>query len=175
MIGMNLRLILKALAKPEPRSAADLRSDLAAIDLPALEGAVSTLEQQRKELLLKGSDADLAENNAAIVAANLEAERAQAAAVELQRLIVEAEAREASEALDAQYAAAEEAAAIAGKAAREIDELAGKLTARLSEITRASASVTRWNALAEKAGQHGRRLACPTVATVRNGLMRAIR
>jgi hypothetical protein len=122
-------------SKAAKRTAADLRTDLASIDIDALERKVSEIERRRRELLLSGSDAELLAIAQDLTAANLEAERGQALTDELKKLIAEAEAREAQ--------AAVEQRAAEGRAARErlighytkADELAAELADTIQNIS----------------------------------------
>jgi hypothetical protein len=106
---MSLADILKTLIKPTTRTSADLRADLAKIDIQVLEAKVDAIERQRRELLLRGSDAEVLAITQDLSAANLEAERGQAAVDELTRLISEAEQREAREAIEATASGARDA------------------------------------------------------------------
>jgi chromosome segregation ATPase len=167
----SLATILTTLtaAKSVPRTSADLKTDLARIDMAALEARIDEIERQRSTLLLTGTDAELAANRETLGAANLQAERAQAARAELQRQIGEAEERENAAALEAQAAEARQAAERLAETYSAIDDHAEKVKALLAEATTAAATVASWNRQAEKAGASGRRLTYidPAVARAR--------
>lgn len=126
--------ILKALASPAKRSSAELKADLAKLDMQGCEAKVTELERQRRQLLLRGSDEELRTSTQDLEAANLEAERTQAAIDELQRLIAEAEKREAGDALDARRALAVDAQADSLRCLVAIDHHAVELARLLGEL-----------------------------------------
>lgn len=101
--------ILKSLRKPAARSSEELRGDLAKIDMPALEAAVDDCEARRRNLLLIGTDAEIEAATRDLAAANLAAERAEAAIAELNRQIAEAVERETIAEIEARAKAAKEA------------------------------------------------------------------
>jgi chromosome segregation ATPase len=127
---MTTLAILENLAKPSDRAAADLKADLARIDLQVLEAEVDPLEQKRRRLLVTGTDAEVLAVTQELSAANLAAERAQAMMDEIQCQISEAEAREAAQALEASYAEANNAKA-------RLDQLGDELTAQATRLARA--------------------------------------
>lgn len=140
---MNLTNIIKAITGPKgsKRTAAELRADLAAIDLVALEAVVTDIESRRRDLLLTGSNDELRAITDELSQANLDAERGQAVVDELTRLIKDAAEREAREAIervaDGANAARTQLLHLYGRA----DELAGELAAVLQEITQARATL----------------------------------
>jgi len=127
--------ILKTIIKPAKRTSADLRADLAKIDLQALEAVVDALERKRRDLLLRGTDAEMAAITGELSAANLEAERGQAAVDELKlRLIPEAEAREQAAALDAKVAEARRLQRRLIEQFVAFDDLAAKLAEQRDDL-----------------------------------------
>lgn len=77
-------------------SAAAIRSRMDGLDVASLERAVTELEDQRRRVLVAGSDSELAELDARIAAANRAADRGVALRDELERILAEAEVREAA-------------------------------------------------------------------------------
>lgn len=151
LADMNLTKILGLIAnRPDKRTAAELRATLAEIDQQALERKVDAIEAERRKLLLRGSDAELTAIMADLTAANLQCERAAAAADELKRLIGEAERREAAEQLEANGKQAREAADKLGEIYREVDAAAGRIKALLAEAGKHAGTVAGWNRQAEK-------------------------
>lgn len=178
MLGMStLTKILASFStkKSALRSADELRAALAEIDMVVLEANVSNLERQRKELLLTGSDDDLAANDAAIVTANRQAERGQAAIERLKELIVEAEAREAAAALEQQASEAQQAHEAITKVYAEVDATVAKARSLLASAHGHADTLRRWNSRAERAGLHDRRIAYPDPVTVKARLVGAFR
>lgn len=98
-----LEIIRSALSAPDA-SSADLRAALAAIDLPALEAAVSTAERHRTGLLLDGTERDLDDADKVLKTATRERDRAVAAKAELSKRLAVAGEAEAAAALDAERA-----------------------------------------------------------------------
>lgn len=130
---MALADILKLITtKAKKRSAADLRVTLAEIDPKALEAEVDRLEAERRRLLVHGSDAEVLAIGNEITAANLACERGGAAIEELNRLIAEAERREANEAIAETEAAATKLHADVDANQVEIDKAADRLASLLN-------------------------------------------
>lgn len=167
--------ILKSLATPAARSSTDLKADLAKIDMQALEADVDAIERRRRDALLRGTDAQVAAIMSELAAANLAAERGQAAIDELQRLIAEAEAREAGEQLEQQAAQAQEAGETIGSIYAEIDGLAAKIRALLGAAGAHADTLRRWNTRAERAGLANRRVVYADPAAVKQKLHGAFR
>lgn len=124
---MNLSKLLKGLTNSQPQTAAELRSTLSKIDQQALLAEVDRLEERRRQMLLHGTDTQVAAVSSELAAANLACERGAAAADELNRLILEAEEREAA----ASLAATESAAA----------KLRAEIEAAETEITMAATTI----------------------------------
>lgn len=151
---MALADILKNLVKPTKRTSAELRADLAKIDMQALEAEVDALERKRRSLLLTGTDAEVAAITAELSAANLAAERGQAAIDELKfHLIPEAEEREKAAAIDAKAAEARSLQRQLIEQFVAFDDLAAKL----AELRHALESTERqFTAANEYLAAHGR-------------------
>jgi len=114
----------------EHRRAVDIRADIAKIDRAGLELKVVEIEQQRRQLLLAGSDDQLHENKRELDDARLQVERADVLLDELSRLASEADAREAAEALEADHAEALKAMAAIDRAIAEAEPIATRLRAK---------------------------------------------
>lgn len=97
--------IFKLLRRPS-NTAADLKAALAAIDLQGAEAVAEAMEAERRRVLLDGTDKQLAEIEARIIAANRDVERLYAAKEELERRIEAATVVEAQQDRAVQYAAA---------------------------------------------------------------------
>ena len=91
---MLSKIISTITNRPDKRTAADLRAAQGQIDQNALEARVNELEGRRRRLLLGGTDVELEAIGREIAAANLDCERASAAADELAQFLGAAEARE---------------------------------------------------------------------------------
>lgn len=151
---MALADILKLITtKAKKRSAADLRATLAEIDPKALEAEVDRLEAQRRRLLVHGSDAEVLAIGAEITAANLACERGAAAIEELNRLIAEADQREAEAAIETTVAEAEKAGRQIADTATEVDVATGALAALLGKLSTQTATLRSLNGPLEKAGR----------------------
>ena len=107
---MKLSEIISSITggKAVKRTAAELRASLAEIDLAALERKVTEIERQRRDLLLRGTDAELLAITQDLTAANLEAERGQAAVDALKDMVATAQERERRENIEARAASARE-------------------------------------------------------------------
>lgn len=156
-----LTSIIEALTKQTPRTAAELRQDRAAIDLPALQARVAEIEAERKKLLLVGGNAALRANDDSLADARIDAERGEALIDELDRLAAEAEAREAAEALKADAEVAQREADKLAEVCREIDDLADQIKDRLAVAAVSYAAVNRWNGRAARAPSVNRLPATP--------------
>jgi len=170
-----LSKILKALRAPSPRTSDQIRGDLQAIDMAALEAAVADLERQRKVLLLEGTDVELSENDKAIVSSNLACERAAAVTEELQRQLAEAESREAAEQIEQQAAEAMRAKERLSTVYAEVDARSTQIRALLGDAAEPIATLARWNRLAEKTGQADRRIAYSEVVAIKTRLQGTFR
>lgn len=150
---MTIAKLLAGLIKATPRTAAQLREDLARIDTVGLAARVIEIEIQRRDLLLRGTDADLELNAKALAAANLDVERAQAGIEELNRQIAEADTRESAAELEAQAATAESAidqlSALYGK----IDAGTADIQRLFTEANRCAATIAAWNRRAQLLGR----------------------
>lgn len=170
----SLSKLLASLTKPTPmRTAADLRADLAKVDLPALEAKVAEIERERRGLLLRGTDADLAKNRQALDAASLDAERGQAAVEELSRLIAEAEAREGAAEMEAQAAGAQKAVDDLAIIYARIDEVTNELNELFAQAKPLAARIDSWNQRGHKLGRP--RLMYSTVDSIRERTIGSIR
>jgi hypothetical protein len=150
---MNLADILKSLAKPTKRTSAELRADLAKIDMPALKAKVDAIERRRRDLLLIGNDDQLREFSEDLTKANLDAERAQAAVdVLTTRLIPEAEAREKAESIEAGAAKAQAARERLFSLYERADGAAKAVLKVAAEIEAARAEIREANGLSGKNG-----------------------
>lgn len=156
--------LLDSLRKPAQRSAADLRQDLAEVDLTKLQAEVGRIEAERKPLLLKGTSEQLRRNEQDLAEARLEVERGGALIEELQRLVVEAEARENAEAFESMASEAAAAEQQLKTICAEIEAGAAKLKSRMAAASVQAAIVTRWNRKAEAVRQPDRRVAFDATA-----------
>lgn len=168
--------ILKTLsAQSTPRTSAELKADLAAIDIPMLKGIVEALAIERKVLLRTASDDQLRASAAKLDDARLAVERGEAITEELQRQIADAEKHEAAQQVEAQAAEAQQSAARLAELYAAFDELVRQAQARLAEAGAAAAVVTRWNRTAERSGQPERKLQYVDVAVKKQQLAGLIR
>lgn len=156
-----LTSILRGLRNEGERSSADLRKDLTQIDLSALEGAVVQHEAQRRALLLTGTDSEIAAATAALSAANLECERAQAAAEELKKRITEAERREALAEIDRKAAEAQAARVSVLAAYRDLDGAAREVVRLLTAIHDGQATIRAANSAVAAAGRNDLKTSWP--------------
>lgn len=150
---MDLAKILKAITGGKVRSAADLRADLAAIDVGALEKRVERLEGERRRLLLSGTDAEVVAIDQNITAANLEAERGAAAVEELTKQIAAAEQREDEAAIEAAVEQAEQVRTKLAADQAELDKAMTKAAALLGSIAGHSDTLRTLHKRIEKAGR----------------------
>lgn len=150
---MTIAKLLAGLIKATPRTAIQLREDLAKIDVESLEAYVTELEGRRRGLLLRGTDAELEMNAKALAAANLDVERAQAGIEELNRQIAEADMRESAAELEAQAAMAESAVDQLSALYSKIDAGTADMQRLLTEATRCAATVAAWNRRAPQLGR----------------------
>lgn len=150
---MTFAKLLASITKAPPRTAAQLRDALAKIDLPALQNRVAEIESERRGLLLRGTDAELRKNKDALDAASLDVERAQAATEELNRQIVEAEAREGAAEIEEQAAAAEAAVGKLSALYGKIDTGTVEMQQLFAEALPLAATITAWNHRAHKLGR----------------------
>jgi len=131
-----LKKIIDAIRKPKA-TAAELREALAGINEKAAEAVVDQLEVERQKLLLQpNSDAELEAIEIKIRAGQRDAERQYAAKRELERLLAEAEQREAREAIEATAAGARDASTQLIGLYCKADELAAELAEVLREIVK---------------------------------------
>lgn len=151
---MNLATIIAALRKPVKRSAADLKADLARIDLAALEAAVSDCEARRRSLLIAGSDEEIEGATRELSAANLAAERAEAAVSELNRQIAAAEEREALAEIDRKAAEAQAARVAVLEAYRDLDGAAREVARLLTKISAGQDTIRAANNAVAAAGRN---------------------
>ncbi len=165
-----LKTIIAALSTTPQRTGEELRQDRRSIDMSALEARVAELEADRKRLLLSGGDGALHANSADLANARLDVERAAALIAELDRLAVEAEAREAAAALQADAEVAQREADKLAQVCREIDGLAGQIRDRLAIAAVSLAAVTRWNARAAKVAPE-RKLPATPLEVVRRRIL----
>ncbi len=142
---MNLADILKSLTKSAKRTSAELRADLAKIDMPALEAKVDNVERRRRDLLLRGTDAELNDVSQALSQANLDAERGQALIDELNRLILESEEREHLDNIEATAAEARGARDRLVAHYSDVDRLAAELGDILAKIVTDRATIKAAN------------------------------
>jgi hypothetical protein len=161
---MNISDMIKSVTsgKSDTRTAAELQTALAAIDITALEAGVTEIERRRRELLLTGSDEELNAITLELGKANLLAERAQALADALaKQLIPAAMAREKGEAI--------EAGAVKARAARErlfslyerADDAAKAVVKVVAEIEAARAQIREANGLSGRNGRPELKVADP--------------
>jgi hypothetical protein len=147
MVTMKSLIAMLKTAAPTstPRSAEDLRRDLAEIDLPQLRAQVARIEADRKDLLLSASDDALAANAAALAGARLMVERAEALTEVLQKKLAEAEQREKAAELEAEHEDAKREAEKLKSTYIEIDKLAATLGELLRESSQSCVTLHRWN------------------------------
>ena len=154
---MKLPAILSFIAKPAaPKAAAELRAMLAepALDVPALDRALEDLDAARRGILLRGSDADLAVHDDKIRSAELATQRAAAAREEIERLLVEADAREAAAARASQRREAERLVVEARAAIETLGPTFSAVRAVLRSVAMAELAVARFNsALDQHSGE----------------------
>jgi chromosome segregation ATPase len=161
---MALADILKKLTKStKPRTAADLKADLELIDLKALEAQVDALEAERRRLLLAGDDDDVVAIGAKITAANLACERGSAARDELQRLIGEAEQREAAAAIEDAFGQADAIRKQIDDATAELDQTVATAAGLLGTISGHTVRLRSLNLRIEKAGRPTARVTDPVM------------
>jgi response regulator RpfG family c-di-GMP phosphodiesterase len=129
----------------ERRASADIRADIGRVNKAALITEVAEIEQRRQWLLLHGTDDQLHENKAALDAARLVVERAEALVGELTRQAAEAEAHERTKELEAAHANAVNAKSELDRATDEAESASMHLRGSLDEMKAASAIIAEWN------------------------------
>jgi hypothetical protein len=148
-----LEIIRSALRSPDA-TASDLRAALAAIDVAALETAVSAAERHRTGLLLDGTEAALDKADEVLKTAIRDRDRAIAAQAELSRRLAEVEVAEAAAALDAERVAVEnEAKAVAKLLAEKWTPMQAEMVAILERLNDAETAVQEVNSRLAAAGR----------------------
>lgn len=153
--------ILKALRKPTTRSSADLRQDLERIDLAALESEVDGCEARRRTLLLTGSDDQIEAATRDLAAANLAAERAEAAVAELTRQIAEATERERLASVEKQASEAKAARVAVIEAYAALHNATLVVTRLLTVIRAGEATIREANGITSAAGRRDLKVPWP--------------
>ncbi|WP_262272213.1 hypothetical protein [Microvirga yunnanensis] len=134
------------LLKKSGAGSADLRQALTETPTAEAKAAVERLEAERRRLLLDGSEKDLKAVEETLASARRDLDRANAATEELQRRIAEAEAKEKTDAFNAERKAVEdEAQATADAIRKEYPALAHKLVAMLKRLQAADTAVREFN------------------------------
>ncbi len=123
---MNLLSLLRA---KEPASA-EIRRELAGLDIPSKATTITNIRAQRREMLIAG-ELDFARIDRELQEATIEHERAVVLDEELRQRLAQAEQREAVDALMARKAAAEKASR---EAARDMETKFPKLCTELVEL-----------------------------------------
>lgn len=136
------------------KTAADLRTALAQIDVPSLSEVLDAAIGKRDELLLDGSDKQVLEAEAEINAARIAFDRGKAVWAELERRIGIAEKEEAETALTAERDRIErEAAAVAAELERRWPGAQAVLVELLDKLHRAEDAVQKVNERLAAAGR----------------------
>jgi hypothetical protein len=149
--------ILSLLKRPATTSA-DLRAKRDAIDIAALDAAITAAEDERRKLLLDGDDAAIRKAEAAIATAKLERERAEAALDALDGAIVAAEKAELHARLDADLAdVSKRANAMEARLRSEYPKLTAQLVQLLSDLWEVEKGVYAIN---DRLGDSGRGNEC---------------
>lgn len=163
--------------RAQHRSAADIRTDIAKIDRASLSDKVSKIEQERRQLLLSGTDEQLHNNKSELDSALLQVERAETLLDELHRLADEASTREAAEALEAEYAEAVNAKAAIDKAIAEAEAVGEQLRVHIEAAAAATRIVEAWNRKTGPAqsGEVDRRIVAASLGNAKMKLMGMLR
>ncbi|PSJ57389.1 hypothetical protein C7I85_22660 [Mesorhizobium soli] len=135
---MSFASVLKKL-RTGKSSVAEIEDALARINIDDLEAAAEKLEEERRRILLDGTDKELEAIEAQIVTANRDVERALATRAELEKRLREAAAAEADSEKLARYRAAKKAGELA---ASRVAEEYPRLAAGIRDLIRALAEAT---------------------------------
>lgn len=135
---------LRGLLKSE--TAADITAALASIDLDALRATFASAVESRTALLLSGNDGQLLKAEAAIEAARLAVDRAEAAKGALEAKLAHAQAAEAETAFRARYAeAVAQRDAVVAKVKRDYSAAAAKILEVLAADEAAAVAIRAVN------------------------------
>ena len=134
-------------AAEKPQAAATIRKQPAGVDVDALEAEVERIEAERRKALVRGSDSDVEALDGKLAAANRAADCGIALRDELQRLLAEAEAREAADALACERAEAERLSRTAIESLQtRLPALFGDIRSVIRQVAEAEITVAAINA-----------------------------
>lgn len=137
------------------------------LDLPGAEAAIGEREADRGGLLLRGTDAQIAEAESAILAAIRDRDRRRAASLALQPLIEAAREREAKEAIEHLAKSARATRLRALQAYVQLDQIAVGIVDLLADIRREEAFLADANRQLREAGRARDQVGLPMMELAR--------
>jgi hypothetical protein len=138
---MSFASVLKKL-RAGKSSVAEIEDALSKLNIDEMEAAAEKLEEERRHILLDGTDKELEDIETKITAANRDVERALATRAELEKRLREAAAAEADSVRLARYRAAKKAGELAAaRVAEEYPRHAAGIRDLIRELAEATAAV----------------------------------
>jgi hypothetical protein len=153
---------LKSLRATARTSSADIRDALNRIDLSALAEAMGQASEERKRLLIEGTDQEVAAAERKVAAAQLALDRATAIKTELAKRLAATEAQEAKDVLTAERGALEkESATLAADLRTHWPRAQSELVSLLTRLNATAAAVESLNQKLGEAGRGDERIESP--------------